>query len=129
VSFSRTGTCPGAPLPGRSGGRAAPLRGLGLLRLRPREDGKIAGDGEGALELRAAVLPVAADHDPVVPDLGEPLLALDELDETGRIGELVVVELHGRALGAAVELGDAGAFAEGLDPDDGHQRLDLLRQR
>jgi hypothetical protein len=39
------------------------------------------------------------------------------------------VELDGRPLRPAVELGDAGPLAERLDPDDRHQRVDLRRQR
>ena len=89
--------------------------------------GEVAGDGEGAGEAGALGGPVAADDDLVVLDLGGAVLGVEELHEAGGVGVLVVVELDGGALGAAVEAGDAGALAEGLDADDEEEGLDLGR--
>jgi hypothetical protein len=77
----------------------------------------------------ASGLHLALQHDLVALHLGRRSLRLQEFDQPRRIGELVVVELHRRALRPGIQPADPGALAHRLDPHDQHQRVHLFRQR
>ena len=94
----------------------------------PGEFRQILRNGKGALQTVRCPPPIAAHDNLVVPNLGQPVLRLNELDQSRRRCEFIVVKSNRRALRPSVEPGNAGASAHFLDAHDQHQHADLFRQ-